>query len=103
MRSLTIGHSVRSFLQTNYLPISKLAAVVHQRHRADRGADISRTSLGFVDFAAINLDLDSMVAGETAEECDFHIRDDGSGTDDETLYTDQLVRVYASWVRSRYE
>ena len=83
-------------MQTNYLPISKLAAVVHQRHRADRGADISRTSLGFVDFAAINLDLDSMVAGETAEECNFHIRDDGGSTDDETLYTDKLVGIYES-------
>ena len=66
---------------------------MYERHRANGCTDVARTTARFFDLAAVDFDLDSMGAGEAPEERHFHVWDDGSGADDETLDADELVGI----------
>lgn len=72
-------------------------------HGSDGGADVARAASGLVDLAAVDFDLDGVGAGEAAEEGDFHVGDDGCGTDDEAFDAHELVRVCPKCKRSQDE
>jgi hypothetical protein len=95
VRRLTIRNSVGRFLQADYLTVRKLAAVVHEGHRADGGTHIAGTPRWLFDFAAVDLDLHGVRAGEAPEKGNFHIWDDGCRADNEAFNAYQLVGVYA--------
>ena len=95
MQRLTIRNGTGGFLQTDHLTVCKLAAVVHEGHCADGGANVAGTSGGLFDFAAVDLDLYDMQGGETPGKGDFHVRDDWCPADDKAFDADQLVAVYA--------
>lgn len=90
---LPVRHGVGGFLKADHLAVRELAAVVHERHGAHRATDVARAASGLVDFPALNLDLNSVVTGEAAEEGDFHVGDHGRCADDQTLDADELVRI----------
>ena len=93
MRGLAVGNSVWRLLQADDLTVGKFATVVDERHGANGPAYVSRTTRRFVDLAAVDLGLDSVVACETAEEGDFHVRNDWCCTDDQAFNAHQLVSV----------
>jgi hypothetical protein len=96
VRRLTIRDGIGRFLQADHLTVRKLAAVVHEGHRADGGTNVAGTPRRLLDFAAINLDLHSMRAGEAPEKGDFHVRDDWCRANDQAFDAYQLVGVYAT-------
>ena len=93
VRRLPVRDRVRRLLQPDHLAVRELAAVVHERHRADGRADVARARRWLVDLAAVDFDLHGVVAGEAAEEGDFHVGNDGSRPDDQTLDTNEFVGV----------
>ncbi|KAH9969328.1 hypothetical protein BGW80DRAFT_1335609 [Lactifluus volemus] len=88
---LTIRHRVGRLLQSDHLSVRKLAAVVHERHGADRGTDVARAGRWLIDLTAVDPDLHGVVAGEAAEKGSVHVGDDGGGSDDKTFDTDKFV------------
>ena len=93
MRSLAIGYGIGSFLQPDNLPVGKFTTIVNKRHGTDCTTNISWTASWFIDFTSIDFDLLGMVASETAEEGDFHVRDNRGRSNDKTLDTDEFVGI----------
>ena len=52
-----------------------------------------RTTTRFFNLATVDFDWDGMGASKAPEKGHFHICDDGSGTNDKTLDTDELVGI----------
>ena len=93
MGCLAIGHRVGGLLQADDLPVGEFAAVVHERHGPERGADVAGAALGFVNLTTVDFDLDGVVAGEAAEERNFHVGNDGCRSNDETLNAHELLGI----------
>ena len=90
---LAVGYCIGRFLQANDLSVCELAAVVDEGHGAHSCTDVAWAARGLVNFPALDVDLDGVVAGQAAEEGGLHVWDDGRRADDEPLDADKLVRV----------
>jgi len=66
---------------------------VDEGHRTDRRADVAWACRRFIDLTTVDFNLDGVVAGEATEEGDLHIWNDGSRPDDQTLDTNEFIRI----------
>src|SRR6267142_5949744 len=93
VRRLSVRDRVRRLLQPDDLAVCELATVVDEGHRADGRADVAWACRRLIDLTAVDFNLDGVVTGEAAEEGDLHIGNDGSRPDDQTLDTNEFIRV----------
>ncbi len=93
MRSLAIRYVIRCLLQLDNLFVGKSRSIMDDLHRIRLAACLSGTFRGFGNLAAVNVDLNDLVAIGAFEEGSFHVWDDGRRANDETFNADKLVHV----------